>query len=178
MPCKNYNDELEFIECGKKSLWKRFGSRINCTIPGLDEIIPSNVAIPKCDSIANAGKTFSTMQSITNFKSGQANLNCATPCTHTSFKVQVKYVHKNSYIDVNRSTDEPVNKTVAFDIHYNSLLVEERSEAYMYDLESLMTSVGGNLGLFLGFSCFSTLMFLIKYLFKGCVSKKQVIFPT
>lgn len=172
LPCKNYKNELEFTVCGKKALWKMIGSKINCTIPGLKEIIPLDSDIPKCDSFERGRETYNSIKSISSFTLGLPNLNCDIPCTHKSFNVQIKFVHKNAYIDVDGSTAPYVNTTVALAIHYNSLLVEERSEAYIYDFESLMTSIGGNLGLFLGFSCFSTIMFVVKYVFRS-----QVIFP-
>jgi hypothetical protein len=52
---------------------------------------------------------------------------------------------------------------------YSSLLVEERTETIIYDLECLLTSLGGNLGLFLGFSCFSTLVGVLKFIFEKII---------
>jgi hypothetical protein len=46
------------------------------------------------------------------------------------------------------------------------LLIEESFETFVYDLENLMTSLGGNLGLFLGFSCFSTAVVILKWIFR------------
>jgi hypothetical protein len=51
-------------------------------------------------------------------------------------------------------------------ITYSSLLIEESFETFVYDLENLMTSLGGNLGLFLGFSCFSTAVVILKWIFR------------
>jgi hypothetical protein len=64
-----------------------------------------------------------------------------------------------------------VKFTTGVAVSYRSLLVEERVETIVYDLESLMTSIGGNLGLFLGFSCFSTFLKILKFIFKTTVEK-------
>jgi hypothetical protein len=37
------------------------------------------------------------------------------------------------------------NNSMALTFAYSSLLVEERVETFVYDVESLMTSIGGNL---------------------------------
>ena len=42
--------------------------------------------------------------------------------------------------------------------------VEEKIESSEYDLANLLVSAGGNLGLFLGFSCLSVLFFVIDFL--------------
>jgi hypothetical protein len=46
-------------------------------------------------------------------------------------------------------------------MNYNTFNVEEHVESLAYDASSLLVSVGGNLGLFLGFSCLSVLFALI-----------------
>jgi hypothetical protein len=46
---------------------------------------------------------------------------------------------------VNRSSPELVNTMTGLTLAYRSLLVEERIETFVYDLENLMTSIGGNL---------------------------------
>ena len=56
--------------------------------------------------------------------------------------------------------------TTGLTIAYSSLLIEERVETYVYDMENLLTSIGGNLGLFLGFSCFSSILVLLEFIFK------------
>ena len=41
--------------------------------------------------------------------------------------------------------------------YYTTLEVENEVETYVYDISSFLASVGGNLGLLLGFSCFTVL---------------------
>jgi len=102
---------------------------------------------------------------------------CHLPCNHKTFSLALKMFHKNSYFPDtggNEDAKTVTQKEESTELHlfYNSMLAEQRSEAYIYDLGNLLTSLGGNLGLFLGFSCFSTLMFFIKHVFKIFLWKK------
>jgi hypothetical protein len=47
---------------------------------------------------------------------------------------------------------------------YETLSVEEQFETLVFDIGSLLAAAGGNLGLFLGFSCLSLLFSLLDYL--------------
>jgi hypothetical protein len=47
---------------------------------------------------------------------------------------------------------------------YETLSVEEQFETLIFDIGSLLAAAGGNLGLFLGFSCLSLLFSLLDYL--------------
>ena len=47
---------------------------------------------------------------------------------------------------------------------YPTFDVEEKIETLEYDLANLLVSAGGNLGLFLGFSCFSVMLSVINWL--------------
>ena len=47
---------------------------------------------------------------------------------------------------------------------YETLSVEEHFETLVFDIGSLLAAAGGNLGLFLGFSCLSLLISCLDYL--------------
>jgi hypothetical protein len=47
---------------------------------------------------------------------------------------------------------------------YATLSVEEQTETLVFDIGSLLAAAGGNLGLFLGFSCLSLLFSCFDYL--------------
>lgn len=42
-------------------------------------------------------------------------------------------------------------------LYYESLMTETKTDKVLVDIGVLVSAVGGNLGLFLGFSCFATL---------------------
>ncbi len=48
-------------------------------------------------------------------------------------------------------------------LYYSTFNVEEHIESLIYDASSFVVSVGGNLGLFFGFSCLSVLFACINY---------------
>jgi hypothetical protein len=58
---------------------------------------------------------------------------------------------------------------------YSSLSVEEHFETLVFDSGSLLAAAGGNLGLFLGFSCLS-LIFSSLYYFSSLVGKVKKYF--
>jgi hypothetical protein len=49
-------------------------------------------------------------------------------------------------------------------LYFGTLDVEERIDNLDYDFESFLAAVGGNLGLFLGFSCLSVLLGFVRLL--------------
>ena len=75
--------------------------------------------------------------------------------------------HINSWMNPNNRFDEGLLKNgVCFSFSYDTLLVEEKIETLVYDIGSFLASAGGNLGLFLGFSCLSVLIAAVEALQK------------
>ena len=167
--CKTYNQESEFIDCTKKQLWNVLSSKINCTIAGLESIVQNGTEIEYCSDSVSARQTFDHMvKTFDQVYSNLSKFNCPVPCRQKGFNYKIKYFHKNSWIEPENST---MSKTFAgLYVSYSSLLVEERVETIVYDLECLLTSLGGNLGLFLGFSCFSTLVSGLNFIYKKMVT--------
>jgi hypothetical protein len=162
--CKPYNDDLEFIECCKKQLWNDLRPKINCSFAGLENIVPNSAEINYCNELSSAQNTFvQVSNTFADVFSNLSKYSCPVPCSQKGFNYNIKYFHKNSWIESDNSTKSQNSAGVA--VSYSSLLVEERSETIIYDLECLLTSLGGNLGLFLGFSCFSTLVGCLKFTF-------------
>lgn len=71
--------------------------------------------------------------------------------------------HANSWVVYDDPSHEDISdKGVEITIAYESLVVEERIETLVYDVGSFLSAMGGNLGLFLGFSCFTMLLGILK----------------
>jgi hypothetical protein len=51
-------------------------------------------------------------------------------------------------------------------IYFESPITEIKSETFLVDFGILISSVGGSLGLFLGFSCFTTLAMVSDFALK------------
>jgi hypothetical protein len=79
--------------------------------------------------------------------------------------LKLNYFHKNSWIDTDGKSGI-IENSFSLAIAYNTLIVEERVETLVYDVGSFLAAVGGNLGLFLGFSCLSVCLALIRFAMK------------
>ena len=49
-----------------------------------------------------------------------------------------------------------MNVTTMLMIYLMGPTIESTTEYYLYDFAAIVSAVGGNMGLFLGFSCYST----------------------
>ena len=54
-----------------------------------------------------------------------------------------------------------VISSTAIILNYQTMTVESEVETYIYDETTFLAAVGGNLGLLLGFSCFTLLVGII-----------------
>ena len=83
-----------------------------------------------------------------------------------SYNVKRKDSHKNGWIEPRKSAHGPVfmDNYYALLLYYETFDVEEQVESLVYDAGSLLVSVGGNLGLFLGLSCLSVIFAIINLL--------------
>ena len=71
--------------------------------------------------------------------------------------------HINSWVEYDDPLQENLSQQgVDLQLAYETLAVEERIETLVYDVGSLLSAIGGNLGLFLGFSCFTMLLGILK----------------
>jgi hypothetical protein len=85
---------------------------------------------------------------------------CPLPCSQTLFDVSLHQYHINNWPRpvVSKSGES----AVLFSLRYEWLNVQEEVETLMYDTTNFLAQAGGNLGLFLGFSCLSLLLSLIR----------------
>ena len=86
---------------------------------------------------------------------------CPIPCKQTIYTTKIKNIHRNTVFELSQ-VYENVNVFYLL-ISYDSFVVEVSVETLVYDIGSFLAAVGGNLGLFLGFSCLSVLLGFIKF---------------
>ena len=86
---------------------------------------------------------------------------CPLPCQQSVYNIKLRYFHHNDIENIAGLEGENV---FFFQFYSNSLVVEERVEMLVYDLGNFLVAVGGNLGLWLGFSCLSVLLSFINFL--------------
>lgn len=91
---------------------------------------------------------------------------CPSPCEQTVFDFKIQKHHQNTI-----SGDKRINATliatgVMFLLQYEKFVIEEHVETLIYDTGNFLAQAGGNLGLFLGFSCLSLLLAITNFLVK------------
>jgi len=84
------------------------------------------------------------------------------PCRQLTYKILVDHYHKNNFLLHGNMMEESKNYYTLM-VNNPSAIVEEQIENLEYDVVDLLASAGGNLGLFLGFSCLSVLFSAINF---------------
>jgi hypothetical protein len=102
-----------------------------------------------------------TKSSIDLFISGMKHLEdfgCPLPCSVSSYRAELFHQHKNVF---EVSSAEPLAEDFVLYYYFSSLDTDVNTETLIIDFPNLVANIGGNLGLFLGFSCLSIyVMFL------------------
>jgi len=123
-PCKLYKQNTEFIDCSKKQIWELLKPKINCTFAILRSIIPDNSDVLECFSLLSAWKTLEATEKVYfDFFGRLDHHNCPVPCQQRSYNIDLKYLHRNSWIEV--ENQNLVNEAAVLAISYTTLLVEE-----------------------------------------------------
>ena len=171
--CKEYDREIQFTECSKNNILEVMRKKLTCFFPGLKNIFGTESSIPRCKNKSEGQNAMSTFEIIIMFELYSSVISkCPIPCSQTSYSVNVDYLTPKSW----NGRDFEANMSLLM-VSFNSLDVEEMVETLIYDFGSLMTSVGGNLGLFLGFSCFSSLIMLIDWILdRVCIGQGLEVF--
>jgi len=119
------------------------------------------VKLPECTTKKIALSTVQVFTDhIDDYQSRTSEFGCPIPCEQKRFKYTLEYFSKNTWIefdDGNESGDDIFELFVFF----KSMDVEKRTETFVYDVGNFLTAAGGNLGLFMGFSCLTILIALI-----------------
>ena len=162
-----YQDS-DFIGCFKNVTFGLLKEKISCLIPGLEEFVKVVwQPMRECNHITE-GQNTSRMFGSSLLENREWKKDCPLPCSLTSYNYKLEYLHRSRWIDSQNSDGSELykNKTFVFIISFGSLLVEERSEALIYDGVTFIAAAGGNLGLFLGFSFFSVAISIVKMIQK------------
>ena len=93
-----------------------------------------------------------------NFIENSEYYGCPLPCTVRTFNPLL-----NTFHDVYEFPDEDTEHLRLF-VNYASKTVEKKEEYFIYDLMTLASSLGGTLGLLLGYSLLSILLSMINFL--------------
>jgi hypothetical protein len=171
----NYSVE-EFLNCSKKIILETLPPKISCITYNIKEFVdPNIVMLPECHTKETARSTFKTYcLFIDDYISRTSEFGCPVPCKQKSFKYKLEYFSRNSWIELD-DDNRLGNDTFELNVGFDSLNIEERTETFVYDVGNFLAAAGGNLGLFMGFSCLSILFALIdclKTLFQNSFDHK------
>lgn len=169
MPCIDYQagSDIEhelFAKCCKDSLWRHLQALIRCKVADMKQIIPINSSIPECTNLEDAYKMYWTFNDLLmSFMPNPWRYGCPLPCRQSFYEARIKYFHNNNAIlrEAHKNLSEG---HFTFYPYMSIFLTEEKIESLEYDLTNLLVAAGGNLGLFLGFSCLSVLFGLIEWI--------------
>ena len=102
---------------------------------------------------------------------------CPVPCRQIRYDANIRYFHKSSFLEPTNSYGNNFSATcILLSISYETLLTEDHEESLVYDLTNFLAAAGGNLGLFLGFSCMSIFYGMIKFVKKIKLQKHLIEF--
>ena len=156
--CTKYPNYNSFIKCCKDSIWTMLlKSQINCTIAGMKEIIPPNLILQECGDEYSARKSYDLYEvALQEFTSNMVEKGCPLPCSKTIFTAKIRFFHKNSILSTNLFANH--RNSLLVQIYSKNEVAEESEEMLIYDFGNFVAAAGGNLGLFLGFSCLSAFL--------------------
>ena len=86
---------------------------------------------------------------------------CPVPCEQIGYAARPTYFHRSSLLNLR---EEDFKCSVLLTVRYETLSIEENVESLVYDVANFLAAVGGNLGLFLGFSCLSVFLSVLNCL--------------
>ena len=173
-PCKIYtenklNENEGFLQCSKNVLGKNISQTYKCFIPQMNSVLLDKSALPPCKNVSAGNETYYNFSTLfSSFAENPDTLGCPVPCKQVIYKLSVEYYQKNNW-PLNILEDNVTIFLLRY--YYGTLNVEQQIESLDYDFGSFLVSAGGNLGLFLGFSCLSVLFAIIKCLKKILVNK-------
>ena len=173
IPCIDYDIESDiehelalFSNCCKESLWKNISKNISCTIAEIRHIVPKNSEIQECNDSSVANDVYWTYANfLDKFVPQPSAYGCPIPCRQNFYQVKLQYFHANNAWIPPQSANYSKGHFLLVPF-FTSFTSEEKIESLEYDLARLLVSAGGNLGLFLGFSCLSVFFTIIEWVFK------------
>ena len=116
----------------------------------------------ECENDDNARKTYNQFVNLVQRDSKKEWISeCPVPCEQTIFDLKLEKYHQNSIVKQGNSSHPLVSKGVMFLLQYDKFVIEEHVETLIYDTGNFLAQAGGNLGLFLGFSCLSMLLSIV-----------------
>jgi hypothetical protein len=160
-PCTEFGDDFRtghelYLKCSMKSFVNKL-KNLPCLPGGInEELFQTKLNMKVCESTKQAKEV---SDEIVHGKMLTSH-SCHLPCQRTSYSFKGAYGHANS---ASKYLNDSSEIFVVY-IYESSGVSEEKVETFVYDFFGLVSAIGGNMGLFLGFSCLSIALFLAKKL--------------
>ncbi len=164
-PCLSYDFDGDFTRCARRRAEEFARAELNCWSPLTkqylkgEEVEESDLP-PPCGDVAsseNSTLAMSSMLSVLGRDPGR--FGCTRPCRKVRYEAQVSGYHRSTLA----FQSDHAGPVLFF--FYDSMDVEHREEALVYDLSKLLAAVGGSVGLFLGLNMFKVLSTAVEAIF-------------
>ena len=160
------NREGSYTNCCKLAMQRYLNHTVRCSVPSMSSVIP----LDECSDIKDAVNASEAFRDIfMSMVEESASFGCPRSCRHKSYKVSLEYVNKFSLPA--SDLDSTASPLLILALFFSSLNIEQVIETYECDFESFLVAVGGNLGLFMGFSCLTILVLVLECLKKSFATK-------
>ena len=154
--CNVEIDEAEFMECFRSTLWGfLILNEFDCMPHFFANFLLSyNSSLPECQE----GNPFSKLlyrfhsKELLSYAKHRANAKCNHPCTESWFEIVQLDL---TYMEETSGNLTGGRNKILFSL--SSPLVTVSKESLLYDFTAIVSSIGGGVGIFLGFSCFGML---------------------
>ena len=152
--CEDYGSHKDFTRCAKDVIEKEVLKKATCVSHMSKPIIP-NADLPECATVEESLQNDLHVQDgIVGFVVNTSKAGCPLPCQYIQYKIRA------NYFDEIESNQVPGGLKMY--TYFDSMVVESQSEILIYDWPKFLSAIGGTLGLYLGFSCLSSLFFMAK----------------
>lgn len=170
-PCnKSPTAKADYNKCIQDSLCSKAKAAMNCSLPGFKLFLGPRCFLPECFSAKDGAISYDFFFHVVNMDQlKEIKAFCIRPCYEMGYEFKLRKLHLNSMVDETKTLDTSFWRShFVFDTFFSSDLIEERTETLIYDTTSFWSAVGGNLGLFLGFSCLTVGISILKLIKKIC----------
>ena len=149
--CRSYEEgDDDFLRCARNVVANFATDDLPCWSPLTRQHLrsrSSSSSIPPCPDAASALNATSALASLlTSLGADPGRLGCPRPCSRVRYEARVIAYHESTL------AFQGVHPGPVLFLLYDSLDVEVREEALVYDFSRLVAAVGGSVGLFLGLS--------------------------
>ena len=152
--------EENFTECFKINIIKIFEDNLVCQSAAIQGLNLSSKTPVCSDKMTSLNATKFVYDGVLNKMKNLDDFKCPLPCTYSTYSVDLVRQHKNAIMLFGKESDS--NDLILY-FYYANLETVVESESLRIDFSTLMSNIGGNLGLFLGFSCLTIYLFILEF---------------